>query len=415
MLLYPTHPTLAVALGAVALAVETPPPPASSARIAAVTAHGHIAISDDSAITWAPLLRCDLPAAQTMTDAEDWSRWPSTRPLIAEPASEPDIDALSLAQPTGDTRSPEETAPAADSLANGAVVRECARRPALAAIAWFDGALYVSCDGGPLMRWDERGGLRDVQLTRPSRADRSGASAPTAVVAMAADAAALWLADSDHNIWTLDRDHTLRWHSSAPEPVRALARWRRAVLVSGPTAVWRHRGAWRPLVTMAACALSGNREQLWLAGPDGLMTFVGEQLHTLSPIPSLAVAATADTVWLSDGDHVRELPAGAAADAGSGPAPDSAARGIEPLALASNAAPPARARWSPWFPDLEVRAQLARQRRRQRVTSARGERDAAGTPVSDFDAHEQRDRSLTVWLRLSWRLDLSSWEGVRRP
>ncbi len=419
MLLPPTQPTLALALGAVALAVETPPPPAPSARIAAVTTHGHIAISDDSAITWTPLLHCDLPAAQTVTDAEDGSRWPSTRSLIADPAleptSEPEIDALPIAQPASDMLSFEETATAADGLANSAVVSECAHRPVLAAIAWFDGALYMSCNSGRLMRWDEHGGLREAQLARPQRASRSGPSAPSDVVAMAADPTALWLADSDHNIWTLDHDGILQWHSSAPEPVRALARWRRALLVAGPTAVWRHRSVWRPLVTMVVCALSGNREQLWLAGPDGLVTFVGEQLHTLSPSPSLAVAVNADTMWLSDGDQVRALPVGTAADTGGSPSLDSEARGVEPLALASAAAPPARARWSSWLPNLELRAQLTRQRLRQRVTSTRGERDAVGAPVSDLDAQEQRDRALTVWLRLSWHVDLSSWKRGSRP
>lgn len=412
-MLVPAIFTSAVAVS-VALGIpQRSPPLRQSIWIAVVTRDGDILASRDDGASAIVVARCPvLPMP-----AEQDSAPPGPAPGQDRAGDEPDPSEdpfLDVASPAASSLAPTisdigDTGEA--QHLSGPARSACGLRQPPAQIAWRQDALYVACAAGPVYRWREDTGSWPVQLAAQREPDDDlpgpPQAAPDRIVAMLGGAE-LRLADASQRLWLLkeDSESGLRLVGAVPEPVAALAEWQGALVVAGATAVWRRSGAeapWEPLVTIGACALSADRDSLWLAGAAGLVELTGPRvrIHTLAPLTGIAIRD--GDIWLASGrDPVARAPLAAVASAMRAGAfrrapegdSSSAADGVTDGKWLRAAR--ARARWARWLPAVVARARWSRSRNSPGPTSAGPWLD----PQSGSNAGEI---ALVVWL--TWRLD----------
>ncbi|HWN66759.1 MAG TPA: hypothetical protein VNM90_03915 [Haliangium sp.] len=382
-----------------------------------VTSDGDVLVSRNGGLSAIAAARCPVPRRPAEQDAA------SPVPALASAGSEPG---------TGDDPFPELASPAASNMAPGLAPviasdidepgetqppaspgrSACGLPQPPAQIAWNRDALYVACTAGPVYRWREDTGSWPVQLA--SRHERDPAlprpqAVPDRIVALLGGDE-LQLVDASRQLWLLEDDEReLRHAGAVPEPVAALAEWQGALIAAGASAVWRRPAAadsWEPLVTVRACALSADRDALWLAGPAGLVELTGPQVRVHAVVPLTGVAIREGDVWLASGrGPVVRAPLAAAnamltAAPRLTPAGDSAIDSVGVTAGAMDGqslrAALARARRARWLPELTARARWSRSLDSPASTSG------APWPEPRPGSHAG---GLTLFVWLTWRLD----------
>jgi hypothetical protein len=404
----------------VALGVpERAAPPGQSVWIAWITDDGNVLVSRDDGAPAMVVARCPVPPMPAEQDAALYSPGPdsagdepdaSEDPLtsLASPTA-PDMApgaAPDMALDTGDTAGEHRTGPARSA---------CGLPAPPAQIAWRRDALYVACAAGPVYRWREDTGAWPVLLASRGEPDAglSGSqAAPARIVAMLGGAE-LRLADASRQLWLLPGGDeageagaaVLRHLGDVPEPVAALALWQGALVAAGATAVWRRSGAdasWEPLVTISACALSADRDSLWLAGPTGLVELTGQgvRVHALAPVTGIAVRD--GEVWLASGRgplvRAPVVTAASALLAGASRLAPGASAGVTGGVTGGEwlRAMRARARRARWLPELVAQARWSRSR------SGPGSTAVVPWPDQGPGSHAGE---LVLLLWLTWRLD----------
>jgi hypothetical protein len=412
-MLVPALFTSAVAVS-VALGIQERPPPATqSVWIAVVTADGNVQVSRDDGASPIVVARCAVPPMPAEQDAA----YPAPAPAPEATADEPD---------TNDDPFPDLASPAAPLATPSAAIdtggtqhlagsqrSACGLPSPPAQIAWRQDALYVACAHGPVYRWREDTGSWPVLFAARADADAElpgPQAAPDRIVAMLGGAD-LRLADASRQLWLLqgDDEGALRQLGAVPEPVAALARWQGALVAAGATAVWRRSSAdasWEPLVTISACALSADRDSLWLAGPAGLVELTGQRVLVHALVPLTGIAVRDGDVWLASArgplvhapvaTAVGVLLSGASRLAGGTPGGDS---GVGAALIDGRwlRAASARARRARWLPEVMAQARWSRSRNGPGSTPA--------VPWPDDPRPGSHAGELALFLWLTWRLD----------
>jgi hypothetical protein len=411
-MLVPALFTSAVAVSVALGSPERPPPASQSVWIAVVTGDGNVQVSRDDGASSIVVARCPVPPMP----AED-PAYPAPGPDGAgDELDTSDEPLLDLASPAASAAPGASPSAGVDTGGTGGTQRlagsarsACGLPRPPAQIAWRQDALYVACADGPVYRWREDTGAWPVLLA--SRADPPGPhAAPDRIVAMLGGAD-LWLADASRQLWLLqgDDEGALRQLGAVPEPVAALAQWQGALVAAGATAVWRRSGAdtsWEPLVTISACALSADRDSLWLAGPMGLVELAGQRVHVHALAPLAGMAVRDGDVWLATarGPMVRApvatavgvLLAGASRLAGVIPGDESSGVTAALMDGPWLRAARARARRARWLPEVVAQARWSRSR------NGPGSMAAAPWPDARPGSHAG-ELALLLWL--TWRLD----------
>jgi hypothetical protein len=412
----------------VALGVpERSPPAGHSVWIAVVTSDGNVQVSRDDGAPAIGVARCPVPPMRAEQDEAFYGPGPDGAgdepdagedPLLVDftwlPSPAAPLAAPGIALDTGDTGEAQDRAGPARSV--------CGLPGPPAQIAWRRDALYVACAVGPVYRWREDTGSWPVRLASRGAPDPDlpgPQAAPDRIVAMLGGAE-LRLADASRQLWLLPQDDEndenseddedgLRHIGAVPEPVTALAEWQGALVAAGATAVWRRPDAdapWEPLVTIRACALSADRDSLWLAGPAGLVELTGQRVrvHALAPVTGIAVRD--GDVWLASGrGPMLRAPVATAASvllAGAsrlaGVAPGGAAAGVMHGSWLRGMR--ARARRAHWLPEVVAQARWSR--------SHDGPGSTAITPIVPWPDQGPGSHAgeLVLLLWLTWRLEV---------
>jgi hypothetical protein len=406
----------------VALAVpERSVPAAQSVWIAAVTGDGNILVSRDDAPAIVAA-RCPVPPMPAEQDAAPSGSGPDGAGGDPDASEDPLMVLASLASPAAPMNAPGmalDTGDTSDTPDRAGPARSACGLPGPPAqIAWRGDTLYVACAAGPVYRWREDTGSWPVLLTSAGDpADLPGARAipdrPDRITAMLGGADLL-LADAGQQLWFLpqnDEDHDedgdgrLRHLGAVPEPVAALAEWQGALVAAGATMVWRRSGrdaSWEPLVPIRACALSADRDSLWLAGPAGLVELTGRDVRVHALVPVAGVAVRAGEVWLASGrGPLVRAPVATAASvllAGASRLVPGASTGVMSGLVHDEwlRAVRARARRARWLPEVVAQARWSRSRS--------GPGSTAAVPWAEQGPGSHAGE-LVLLLWLTWELD----------
>lgn len=398
-------PTLVAAASVFSVVVEHLPGASDGQphRLAVTTTDGDVLISPDRGVSWHLAAHCSL--ARTAPGGElDLPR----RGTQAEPEPELPPGAEVELDPEPDQDEPPRDHGGMHSWSREWVAPSTCEpsRPAVA-IAWLEGALYVACPGEPLLRWHEETGVRPVMpasIVDPRAASGTDASTASAQISLLRDVAAmtgdhvLWLASARGELWTLDAGMRLTWIATLPEPVLALARWQRALMAAGATALWQGSASWQAIAPLRACALSASGQGLWIAGPEGLAELAADELRVHAVAPLSGVAVHGQHIWLASGRGPLVHATTSLAHLVMSDPPALPGETLEraPLGDRESRDAPRRARWSRWLPRLVTQIRWTRAR----------ERAATNADAPWLEPHAARyTDGLTVLVLLSWSLD----------
>lgn len=273
------------------------------------------------------------------------------------------------------------TMPNDTSMATPDVRSTCIERPRSVVIAWVEHTLYLSCTGESLWQWNEAQGT-----AQPVKQ-----SVENEIVALAAHNRTLFIADGRADIWSLEPAHQSFIHVAvAPEPVTSMAVHDGALILAGPTAVWRNMrepANFTVLAPIAGCALVSveamdeRPSSLWLAGPVGLVQIDENFVRTRWTSPLTAVTHWQNSLLLGDGSRVLQFsllespPPPGRPDSANIPAmsderlvtharPSSSPSPVRALMIPTESPrpldPETRARWMSLFPKVEMTFTLRR-------------------------------------------------------
>ncbi|ACY16397.1 hypothetical protein [Haliangium ochraceum] len=390
----PTFPVLApiaavLALAAEPLAPKTAAPQTAAGRLALVHERGDVYLHASDGRVLAHL-RCPQPGAPPSAALPEDSA--SASAAVAPPLAE---DAALANTTEFDT----ELAPVWQRQRGGGLTGEAdsamAAHERATQVAWFQGAAYIACSAGTLLRWREPEGAREHVLHLQAQREHAPAMQPPARILALAGGRSLWLIDEHHRLWSSGDGEELAPRGRVPEPPRALVEWRDglALAIAADTGLWfrTHDEAWTPLLGVAARALATRAGSLLAAGAAGVLELDEREITVHSSEPARAIAVWNDAIWIVDErgqprplrDHERaDASFQSAAIPASTPTPAAALRR------------PPRAGWAPWLPELVAQLDW------QRMGALSLREDDALPPVPHALG---RDHALQVSLWLAWR------------